>query len=86
MKDFVEYLIKNIVAEPDAVEIKQIDGEKRTLIEVEVDAQDIGKVVGKNGRVIRSIRTLASSIGAKLGMRVDIVIVGAEAQKPAEAK
>jgi uncharacterized protein len=76
MKDFVEYLVKNIVSDPESVKVTQSDGQKRSLVEIHVASDDIGKIVGKNGRVIRSIRTLTSSIGTKVGYKVDVVVVG----------
>lgn len=78
MKEFVEYLVKNIVSKSDAVQVMQSQGQKRVLIEIKVDGSDIGKVVGRSGRVIRSIRTLASSIATKLGLKVDIIVLGSE--------
>ncbi len=78
MKEFVEYLVKNIVSNAEGVEVMQSQGQKRVLIEIKVDGADIGKVVGRNGRVIRSIRTLATSIATKLGLKVDIIVLGSE--------
>jgi len=75
MKDFVEYLIKNLVSQPDAVLISQKEDEKGTLIEISVAAEDIGKVLGRKGRMIRSIRTLIGTIGARLGLKVHVVVL-----------
>lgn len=75
MEEFVAYLIKNIVSEPDAVDIRSMPGQSGLLIEIRVAPEDIGKVVGRKGNVIRSLRTLAMTIGARLGRRVHLEII-----------
>ena len=75
MEEFVAYLVKNIVNVPDAVEIRSMMGQGGLLIEIRVADEDIGKVVGRKGNVIRSLRTLAMSIGARLGSRVHLEII-----------
>ena len=49
-RDLVEYIVKSLVQDPDAVEIKVIEGEKSTILELKVAEGDVGKVIGKNGR------------------------------------
>jgi uncharacterized protein len=75
MKDFIEYLVKNIVNDPNQVDIRTKEGTQGTLIEIRVAPEDIGKVVGKGGKVIRSLRTLCISIGVRIGLRVQLEIV-----------
>ncbi len=70
MKDFFDYLVKNLVDEPDAVEILIKEGENGTLIEVKVAPDDVAKVIGRKGRIINSLRTLAMTVGARFGKRV----------------
>ena len=75
MKDFIEYLIKNIVNEPEQVDIRVKEGDLRMLIEIRVAPTDVGKVVGNKGRVIHSLRTIAISIGMRLGHKVQLEVV-----------
>ncbi len=75
MEEFIAYLVKNIVAQPDLVDIRAVNGQSGLLIEIRVAPEDIGKVVGRKGSVIRSMRTLAISIGARLGRRVHLEVI-----------
>jgi uncharacterized protein len=75
MEEFVAYLVKNMVNDPDQVDVRAIEGEQGLLLEIRVAPEDVGKVVGRKGNVIRSMRTLAMTIGARLGTRVHLEIV-----------
>lgn len=75
MKEFFEYLVKNIVDSPDDVEVRLVSGEKRTLLEIVVAKEDLGKVIGKNGKIIRSLRTLGITLGARMGQRVQVEVI-----------
>ncbi len=75
MHQFIAYLIKNIVDKPDAVEVKATDIENDTILEVRVSAEDVAKVVGRQGRTIKSLRTIATSVGARLGRRVRVELI-----------
>lgn len=75
MKECIAYLIKNLVDQPDAVDIQIVDGQDQMLIEVRVSAADIPKVIGKQGRIIKSLRTIAMTLGARLGRRVRLELV-----------
>jgi predicted RNA-binding protein YlqC (UPF0109 family) len=75
MEEFVAYLIKNMVNVPEQVDVRGIEEQNGLLIEIRVAAEDVGKVVGRKGNVIRSLRTLAMSIGARLGRRVHLEII-----------
>ena len=75
MKEFIAYLIKNLVDQPDAVDIQVIDGQQGTVIEVRVSANDVAKIVGKQGRTIKSLRTIVMTIGARFGRRVRLELV-----------
>jgi len=75
MEQFIAYLVKNIVGQPDLVDIRSVMGQSGLLIEIRVAPEDIGKVVGRKGNVIRSLRTLAMTIGARLGRRVHLEII-----------
>ena len=75
MKEFFDYLVKNLVDEPDAVEIQVVEGENGTLIEVRVSPEDVAKVVGRKGRIINSLRTIAMTVGARFGQRVRLELI-----------
>jgi hypothetical protein len=75
LKELLELIIKEIVDEPDKVEINQIIRENTSIFEVKVDPKDIGKVIGKQGRNIKSIRTILNAASQKDNKRVIIEIV-----------
>jgi len=75
MEEFVAYLIKNLVDQPEAVQVQIVDGQQGTVVEIKVSADDIAKVVGKQGRTIKSLRTIAMTVGARFGRRVRLELV-----------
>jgi len=75
-KEFLLYIIKALVDEPDEVEINVVEGEKSTIFELKVAPPDIGKVIGKNGRIAKSIRTILNAAIAKSGKRISLDILG----------
>ncbi len=74
-KDLVEYIVKSLVDSPDQVEINEIEGEKSTILELKVVKDDIGKVIGKHGRIARAIRTVINASATKTGKRVVLEIL-----------
>ncbi len=77
-QDFVEYVVKAIVDNPDKVESKRTIDERGVLIELKVDPSDMGKIIGKEGRTAKSIRTLLRVVGAKNNAIVNLKIVEPE--------
>jgi predicted RNA-binding protein YlqC (UPF0109 family) len=75
MKDLLEYIIKSIVAEPDAVKITEETSEEGLLIKLEVAPDDKGRVIGRQGRVAQALRTLLRVKAAKEDTRVRLEIV-----------
>jgi predicted RNA-binding protein YlqC (UPF0109 family) len=75
MKDLLEYIIKSIVAEPDAVKISEENSEDGLLIKLEVAPDDKGRVIGRQGRVAQALRTLLRVKAAKDNTRVRLEIV-----------
>ena len=57
-KELIEYLAKKLVDEPDGVSVKVIEGEKSTILELKVNQSDIGKIIGKRGRIAHALRTI----------------------------
>ncbi|HOV38128.1 MAG TPA: KH domain-containing protein [Spirochaetales bacterium] len=74
-KELVEYIAKAIVDEPDQVEVNIIEGEKSTILELKVSQNDIGKVIGKHGRIAKAVRTILSAAATKTGKRVVLEIL-----------
>jgi len=75
MKDLVLYIAKALVDNPDKVEVKEVIGEKATVIEIKVNESDRGKIIGKEGRIIKAIRTIVNSASAKLNKRTTVEII-----------
>lgn len=75
MKEFVAYLIKNLVDQPDGVDVQILEGEQGTIIEIRVSPTDIAKVVGRQGRTIKALRTIAMTVGARFGRRVRLEVL-----------
>ena len=76
MKDILETIIKNLVSEKEQVSVNQIDGEKSVIFEVKVADGDMGKVIGKEGRVAKAIRTVVKAVAAKEQKRVTVEFIG----------
>ena len=69
-KDLVEYIAKTLVDDPSEVLVNQIEGEKSTILELRVAADDLGKVIGKRCRIAKAIRTVLSASSIKTGKLV----------------
>ena len=66
-KDLIEYIVKSLVDEPSEVSVNVVEGEKSTILELRVNPNDIGKVIGKNGRIAKALRTVLQAATAKAG-------------------
>jgi predicted RNA-binding protein YlqC (UPF0109 family) len=77
VKELVELIAKSLVDRPDDVDVSvhEFDDEGRTLYELSVAPDDLGKVIGRHGRTARSVRTILASAGAKIDRRIDFEIV-----------
>jgi predicted RNA-binding protein YlqC (UPF0109 family) len=75
LKELVEYVVKSLVDLPDQVNVSEIEGEQTTVIEVTVAKEDLGKVIGKQGRTARAIRTILNATATKLGKRSVLEII-----------
>jgi len=74
MEEFIAYIVKNLVDEPEAVQVRLAEGSQDFLITVRVSDSDIAKVVGRQGKIIKSLRTIAFTIGSRVGRRVRLEI------------
>jgi predicted RNA-binding protein YlqC (UPF0109 family) len=75
VKQLVEDIAKALVDSPDEVTVREVQGEQVTVLELKVAASDVGKVIGKQGRTARSIRTLLGACGVKLNRRFNLEIL-----------
>jgi hypothetical protein len=78
MKELVEYIVKSLVDNPDEVRVNAFEDRSETTLELSVAADDMGRVIGKNGRVINSIRSLVQVSAAKEGKRVNLEVLEAD--------
>jgi hypothetical protein len=74
-KDLVEYIAKSLVDQPDDVSVNVIEGEQSTILELKVAADDVGKVIGKQGRIANAVRVILSASAAKSGKHVQLEIL-----------
>jgi len=74
-KELVEHIAKGLVDDPDKVEVNVIEGEKSTILELRVAENDVGKVIGKHGRIAKAVRTILSASATKSGKRVVLEIL-----------
>ena len=75
MKELIEYMAKALVDDPDQVQVEEIEGTSATIYELHVGAEDMGRVIGKQGRVANAMRTLLRAAAARQGRRVTLEIV-----------
>jgi predicted RNA-binding protein YlqC (UPF0109 family) len=75
MKQLIEDIAKALVDIPEEVQVKSVEGEQITVLELKVAPSDLGKVIGKQGRTARSIRTILGAAGMKLNRRYTLEIL-----------
>ena len=75
MKELIEYIVKALVDTPDKVQVNEIAGEKSIIYELRVGEGDLGKVIGKEGRTAKAIRTIVTAAAMKQGKRTVIEII-----------
>ena len=75
MKEFIEYIVKNLVDNPDEVSVVEVEGTRTTVYELRVGEGDLGKVIGKEGKTAKSIRTILSAAAARQGKRAVLEIL-----------
>ena len=74
MKDTLAYILQQIVDSPEAVHIDEKNEESRTILRISVAEEDMGKIIGKHGRIIRSIRDIIKLMAAKSNSYVDVIL------------
>ena len=75
MEELVRTIAKSLVDKPDAVDVKTVEGDNEITIELRVDPDDMGKVIGKQGRIAKAIRTVVKAVATKEKKRVTVEIM-----------
>jgi predicted RNA-binding protein YlqC (UPF0109 family) len=75
MKELLEYVAQQLVDEPDKVDVQLVQGERSMILELRVAPNDLGKVIGKQGKIAQALRTLVKAAGLKDGKRVIVEIL-----------
>ncbi len=75
MKELVELIAKSLVDNPDKVQVSHLDGEQSSIIELRVAQEDVGKIIGKQGRNVQAIRTILGAAGMKLKKRFNLELI-----------
>ncbi len=75
MKELIEMMAKALVDRPEEVKVVEVEGEKTTVYELRVSSGDLGKVIGKEGKTARAMRTILGAAGTKLGKRCVLEIL-----------
>lgn len=76
MKEILETIIKNLVENPEAVGIKEVEGEKNIIFEVKVAEGDMGKIIGRQGKIAQSIRTIIKAVANRKDKKVTVEFIG----------
>lgn len=74
-KELIEFIAKSLVDDPSAVVVNEVEGEKSTVLELKVKEEDIGKVIGKQGRIAKAMRTLLNASSGKTGKKYSLEIL-----------
>jgi predicted RNA-binding protein YlqC (UPF0109 family) len=75
LRDLIEYIARSLVDSPDEVKVTEIEGEQTAVLELKVAKEDLGKVIGKQGRTARAMRTLLGAASAKVKRRAVLEII-----------
>ena len=75
MKALIEHIAKSLVDSPESVSVTEVEGEKTTVMELRVAQADLGKVIGKEGKTARAMRTILNAAGTKIGKRCVLEIL-----------
>lgn len=75
MKEFIEYIAASLVDKPDEVQVTQVEGDQATILELKVAKEDLGKVIGKQGRTAKALRTILAAAAGKAEKRFSLEII-----------
>ncbi|MBQ7612292.1 MAG: KH domain-containing protein [Spirochaetaceae bacterium] len=74
-KDLIDFIVKTLVDDPSAVVVNEVPGEKATVLELKVNSDDIGKIIGKQGRIAKAMRTILNASASKDGKKYILEII-----------
>ena len=75
MKELVEYLARHLVSQPDAVDVRETQGETASVLELKVAKEDLGRIIGKQGRTAKAIRTILNAAASRTNRKVVLEIL-----------
>jgi len=75
VRELVEFLAKSLVDNPDQVQVKEVEGDRSIVLELTVASEDMGKVIGKQGRIAKAIRTVVKAAATREGKKVVVEII-----------
>ncbi len=75
MRELVEFIARTLVDHPDAVQVREVEGERTIVIEVTAAPDDIGKIIGRQGRIVNALRTVVRAAAVRTGKRVTVEIL-----------
>ncbi len=75
-RDLIEYIAKSLVDDPSQVQVNEVEGEQSTILELRVAEADVGKVIGKQGRIAKAMRTVLAAASVRSGRRAILEILG----------
>ncbi len=75
MKELLELIVKKLVKKPEEVSISSIESDEQIVLQLKVEKEDMGRIIGKNGKTIKAIRTILNIASAKLGKKVNLEIL-----------
>lgn len=75
LKELIGYVARSLVDRPEAVEVSEIEGEQTSVLELRVAKEDLGKVIGKQGRTVRALRTIVAAASTRMRKRVVLEIL-----------
>ncbi|MBS0623697.1 MAG: KH domain-containing protein [Verrucomicrobia bacterium] len=78
MEEFVAYIIKNLVSQPEAVNVSSKPGQEALTIEIRVASEDVGKMIGRKGNTINALRTIVRTVATRLGQKVQVELIQPE--------
>ncbi|EQA38026.1 KH domain protein [Leptospira broomii serovar Hurstbridge str. 5399] len=75
MEELVRYIVTSLVDFPEEISVTEIEGEEQTVLELRVSPKDVGKVIGKNGRIAKSLRAILTAASIKAGKNISLEII-----------
>jgi predicted RNA-binding protein YlqC (UPF0109 family) len=85
MKELVQLLARQLVNSPDAVEVKEVHGDTASVLELRVAKEDLGRVIGKQGRTVKSIRTILNAVASRTNRKIVLEIIEESSRAPGSA-